>query len=243
MGQFSGTFGDKYIPVGYSSYNIYSNENNGGSTVLRLWSPAQNAQTGPITISAQFNSNTATIKSFTGTSITSLASEEWITLVYDQGNTNRWKVISRGIRGVSTSTLLSTGSFNSYTGSTTSQFAGTASFASTASYALSGPYKVYTAILAWEVGGITATVLQNNTGATISWADTGEAEGTADNAVFTSGKTWVMPSSWQAGGEYFGLNGFRISDTLVRLYPIRPSDNTSTVSYTTYIPVEIRIYP
>lgn len=37
-----------------------------------------------------------------------------------------------------TSSLVSTSSFNSYTGSTTSQFAGTASYAVTASYALNG---------------------------------------------------------------------------------------------------------
>jgi len=107
------------------------------------------------------------------------------------------------------------------------------------------PYQVYTAILSWLSGGITATVLQNTTGATISWAvgGSGQAEGSASSSIFTINKTWIMPSSLQAGNQYFGLNGFRTSGTLVSLYPIRPSDNSVTISYTTYIPIEIRVYP
>lgn len=110
---------------------------------------------------------------------------------------------------------------------------------------ISSPYLVYTAILSWLSGGLTATVLQNNTGATISWAigGSGEAQGTASSSIFTINKTWIMPSSWRSGNQYFGLNGARTNDTLVSLYPIRPSDNSSTVGYTTYIPIEIRVYP
>jgi len=110
---------------------------------------------------------------------------------------------------------------------------------------ISAPYAVYTAILSWLSGGVTATVLQNTTGATISWAIGigGWAEATISSPLFVAGKTFTMPSSWQAGSQYFALNGVRISTTVINFIPIRPSDNSTTVGYTTYIPIEIRIYP
>ena len=106
-------------------------------------------------------------------------------------------------------------------------------------------YSVYSAILSWQAGGVTATVLENTTGATITWGlGFGTwATATASSAIFTSGKTWIMPSSWQAGGQYFALNGARQSTTLINFLPIRPSDNSVSVGFTNYIPVEIRIYP
>jgi hypothetical protein len=107
------------------------------------------------------------------------------------------------------------------------------------------PYSVYTAILSWQSGGVSATVLQNTTGANISWAVGigGWAEATISSALFVADKTFIMPSSWQAGSQYFALNGFRISTTVINFLPIRPSDNSVSVGYTTYIPIEIRIYP
>jgi hypothetical protein len=64
------------------------------------------------------------------------------------------------------------------------------------------------------------------------------------NGPFTSGKTIVMPSGSVGGGQYFAFYGDRISATQCYFSSIRPSDNSSSLSYALNPPVlcEIRIY-
>ncbi len=127
----SGSSGNRRLPGGYDTYNIFFNENNGGTQKVTLWD-AFNAQTfaainpnwtGPITIAAQYNSTTTWIwapqyTTINGYESQSIASMEWMTLAYnDQNGYNDWVIIARGRVG---ETLISSGdstSTQSITGS------------------------------------------------------------------------------------------------------------------------------
>lgn len=81
-----------------------------------------------------------------------------------------WAIASLGGAGsggggtTDISGLLTTASFNSYTGSTTSQFAGTSSFATTASYALNGGVTSIIAGSGISIDQATGNVTVNSTG-------------------------------------------------------------------------------
>jgi len=64
------------------------------------------------------------------------------------------------------------------------------------------------------------------------------------NGPFTANKTILIPSGSVGGGQYFAFYGNRISATACYFSSIRPSDNSSAISYAFNPPVicEIRIY-
>lgn len=117
MSNLSGSFANRTLPAGYSSYYIYADENSGGSSTIKLWNISDISYTGPVLLSLQ-SGNSATIKGVktiegfgpAETTITTLAGEEWIILVYDQGNQNSWSIVSRGTRGINVAPFPYTGS-------------------------------------------------------------------------------------------------------------------------------------
>jgi len=115
------------------------------------------------------------------------------------------------------------------------------------------PYKVYTASLVFGSGTITTTVYQNTIGDgsadgvnDIAWTSSFGATYNANmtgSTAFPSGKTWVQSANYIGGGQAFNFYGFRVSNTNVRYNSMRPSDNSTSVSFGASIFIEIRVYP
>jgi hypothetical protein len=97
-------------------------------------------------------------------------------------------------------------------------------------------YSVYTALVT-QVGGSnpTANVLQNSTGATLTWARTsaGLYTVTADSAIFTENKTIVF---FESNHIFTQLNWTRTSATVITVNTNEEDDRISNG------PLEIRIY-
>lgn len=108
------------------------------------------------------------------------------------------------------------------------------------------PYQVYTALLDYNGGSITANVLQNTLGDTINWTNplNGTLFGTAVSGnPFIAGKTWTIGGSYNNGGQPY----FTICDTLatnivsVKLF-LYDGTITGTPNFAN-VTVEIRVYP
>jgi hypothetical protein len=103
------------------------------------------------------------------------------------------------------------------------------------------PYLVYTA--KFDNSSLTPTILENTLGVNLSVTNpSGQIyEFTAPSAIFVSGKTWVMPSNFIAGGESYNFFGIRWTDSKVRYTAIN-NQSTST-GFNGQIFIEIRVYP
>jgi hypothetical protein len=108
-------------------------------------------------------------------------------------------------------------------------------------------YKVYTALLDYNGGAITAKVLENTLGTTINWTNpfNGVLYGTAASGnPFTTNKTWMIGGSYNNGGQpYFtvcGATAFQnIVTTSLFLYD---GTITGTPNFSN-LQIEIRVYP
>jgi len=107
------------------------------------------------------------------------------------------------------------------------------------------PYKVYSAIVQYTSGGLSVvSLLQNTTGATITWASGFVGvTATASSAVFTVNKTVVTANPYIGSSVLFYNNvGARSSDTEVNLVSIKTTD--ASLASTNNVPffLDIRIY-
>lgn len=108
------------------------------------------------------------------------------------------------------------------------------------------PYLVYTAIVTLSSGspGISAIVLQNTLGATITWSDAfGAYVATASSSVFTLDKTWVQAANYATGSLAFNFYGRRVNGTTVTYFSVQTSNNSLGGAFGWPIYVEIRVYP
>jgi hypothetical protein len=110
-------------------------------------------------------------------------------------------------------------------------------------------YKVYSALVAYNSGGLVViTVFENTLGASITWG-TGafgvSAAGTASSPVFTNLKTAVIstPYSQNPGVNIFVTVGQRLNDTTINLRSIDTKTGQISTPFGTSFFLEIRVYP
>ena len=110
-------------------------------------------------------------------------------------------------------------------------------------------YKVYSALVAYNSGGLTVpTVFENTLGATVAWGTGGfgiSAVGTASSAVFTNLKTVVIatPYSQSLGTDIYVTIGQRANDTTINLRSISTENGQFSTPFVTPFFLEIRVYP
>jgi hypothetical protein len=111
------------------------------------------------------------------------------------------------------------------------------------------PYLVYTALISFDGSSVTATVLRNTLGQTVSWSNpgTGVFRGTSDvGDVFTTDKTFISTIGYNNGGQPMIVTGARGNLSPARRVEFRFFLHDGTIATTPLIdkhPVEIRVYP
>lgn len=110
-------------------------------------------------------------------------------------------------------------------------------------------YLVYTALISFDGSSVTANVLRNTLGQTVSWSNPGNGvfRGTSDvGDVFTTDKTFISTIGYNNGGQPMIVTGVRGNISPARRVEFRFFLHDGTISTTPLIdkhPVEIRVYP
>lgn len=115
------------------------------------------------------------------------------------------------------------------------------------------PYKVYTASFTISLSGVSSlTVFRNTIGNgsgdgvnDIAWTGNGvDCNATmTGSTAFPSGKTWIQSTNYISGGVSYGFYGRRVSNTQVRYSSILTSTNAQGAGFSSFVFVEIRVYP
>ncbi len=99
-------------------------------------------------------------------------------------------------------------------------------------------YTAYTALLTQTgTGAPVATILKNNTGATLTWSRIGNGDYnvTADSNLFTNNKTLVFVNAGSHSNTH-NVYWERVSDTVVKIKTHNSDDDLTNASF------EVRIY-
>jgi hypothetical protein len=110
------------------------------------------------------------------------------------------------------------------------------------------PYKVYTALLTLDGGGILVEELQNTLGDTLTWSNpsNGMFRASATGTPFTAGKTWMTSGGFNNAGSPMIVtsqprNAFPTKEIEYRFFL---HDGTiATTPFVTRFSLEIRVYP
>ena len=155
---------------------------------------------------------------------------------------------SKGFLSISNGSNVATVRANNLTGDKTFQFPDTSGTLALTSQ-LSEPYLVYTALISFDGSSVTATVLRNTLGQTVSWSNPGSGvfRGTSDvGDVFTTDKTFISTIGYNNGGQPMIVTGARGTVSAARRVDFRFFLHDGTIATTPLIdkhPVEIRVYP
>lgn len=112
------------------------------------------------------------------------------------------------------------------------------------------PYNVYTALLTFDGSTVTATVLQNTLGVTLTWTNpsSGVFRGTSDGGnVFTTNKTFISSIGFNWVGNPFivtGARGATFPESRVEFrFFLHDGTITTANPFINSHPIEIRVYP
>jgi hypothetical protein len=154
---------------------------------------------------------------------------------------------SKGFLSVSNGTNTATVRANNLTGDKTYQLPdASGTIALTTDVGL--PYKVYTALLTLDGGGILVEELQNTLGDTLTWSNpsNGMFRASATGTPFTAGKTWMTSGGFNNAGSPMIVtsqprNAFPTKEIEYRFFL---HDGTiATTPFVTRFSLEIRVYP
>ena len=156
---------------------------------------------------------------------------------------------SKGFLSVSNGTNTATVRANNLTGDKTYQLPDASGTIALTTDIVAEPYLVYTALISFDGSSVTATVLRNTLGQTVSWSNpgTGVFRGTSDvGDVFTTDKTFISTIGYNNGGQPMIVTGARGNLSPARRVEFRFFLHDGTIATTPLIdkhPVEIRVYP
>ncbi len=229
MTDMSGSLGNRFLPAGYDTYQIYFNESSNGESKVGLYNMMSSSfvpitldplHTNQITIINDVTGNPGWIVASPGTTIEYAPSQsinlgEYIRLYYDYTpGYDNWRIIERGRLNERTISSGNTNAVQSITGSIniTGSLNMNAVQRVTGSVNISGSltvngtsvgaaYKVYSALVTYN-GSFAVDVLQNTLGETLTWSvpTNGSYRATSTGAPFVTGKTWVTAPAYNNGG-------------------------------------------
>ncbi len=109
-------------------------------------------------------------------------------------------------------------------------------------------YKVYSALVTVDGSGVSAEVLENTLGETITWSNplNGVLRATATGTPFTAGKTWITSGGFNNGGMAMIVTSAIRNTAPTSEVEYRFFKFDGTISFTPFMTrysIEIRVYP